>query len=92
MRTAAKNRDNSKIGKYERTEEIRNKLSLSKKGKPGANKGKKIENTENMKKPKDPAKLLANKKSCIWCGKFVDPGNFKQFHGDNCKMKESNNG
>jgi hypothetical protein len=31
--------------------------------------------------------LCRRKKECPYCHKFFDPGNFKQYHGDNCKMK-----
>lgn len=29
----------------------------------------------------------SNYKTCEHCGKTTDPGNFKQHHGDNCKLK-----
>lgn len=28
------------------------------------------------------------KKQCLHCGKFADPGNFNRWHGDNCKHRE----
>ena len=32
------------------------------------------------------SRLKTKKKQCEFCGKFIDPGNFKQFHGEKCKM------
>lgn len=29
-------------------------------------------------------------KTCLHCNKTMDPGNYKQRHGDNCKLKENN--
>lgn len=43
--------------------------------------GVKKSSTENMKKPK-------SKSPCPHCGKLVDGGNMKKWHGDNCKLNQ----
>ena len=70
----------------------RHKTSQSniRKGKPAPNKGKKCKPTgtcsterkENISK----SRLETPKITCDYCGKTTDPGNFKRFHGDNCKL------
>lgn len=32
------------------------------------------------------SRLLTKKLTCTHCNKSIDPGNYKQFHGDNCKI------
>lgn len=32
------------------------------------------------------ARKNTEKINCIYCNKFFDPGNYKQFHGENCKL------
>lgn len=42
--------------------------------------------TEHRKTKISEARKLTEKKECPFCGKYVDPGNFKNYHGDNCKL------
>jgi hypothetical protein len=52
-------------------------------GKPVWNTGKTgVQNAWNKGKKHD-----LGKKLCSHCNKFFGPGNFKQWHGDNCKHK-----
>lgn len=67
---------------YERTDEIRKKISESKKGMPAWNKGKPMseEYKQNLRKPK-------KKCICPHCGKIGGIGNMKRYHFDYCKDK-----
>ena len=65
-------------------------MSVIRKGKPSHNKGKKGKPTgpctnkrkENIRK----SRLNTKKLECPHCNKEYDPGNFKRFHGDKCKL------
>lgn len=48
-----------------------------------AKKCRKIKNTDRNKSIST-ARLKTQKLHCCFCGFYCDPGNFKQFHGDNC--------
>lgn len=37
---------------------------------------------ENIQK----SRIKTEKIECIYCGRSTDPGNFKQYHGENCKL------
>ena len=46
--------------------------------------------------PEERAKASASKigkilpkKECLYCKRMIDPGNYKQYHGDNCKIKNA---
>jgi hypothetical protein len=43
--------------------------------------------TEEQKKNYEKGALKRIKTTCPYCNKTVDPGNYKRFHGDNCKHK-----
>lgn len=64
--------------------------SLIRKGKPAHNKGKKAKPTgpctEERKISISESRKLTPKLTCEHCGKQCDGGNFKRFHGDNCKL------
>jgi hypothetical protein len=70
-------------------ESTRLKQSLIRKGRPALNKGKPGKKTgpcaksrrENISK----GRLNTTKIKCAHCDKETDPGNFAQYHGDNCK-------
>lgn len=65
-------------------------LSKSLKGKPTHNKGKKCKPSgpcsETRKKAISESRKLTPKLTCKYCNKQCDGGNFKRFHGDNCKL------
>jgi hypothetical protein len=67
----------------------REKLSQNRIGKPPANKGKKCKPTgpctETRRSNISKSRINTEKINCIHCNKSVDPGNFKQFHGDLCR-------
>jgi 5-methylcytosine-specific restriction endonuclease McrA len=79
-----------------RSEQVKEKISNSLKGvqKSESHKQKikeahvgfsgKITTLEHRKKISE-KKLLTPKKECLYCGKQVDPGNFKKSHGPRCK-------
>lgn len=41
--------------------------------------------TEERKKNIKESRMNTNKKECPHCGKSIDPGNYKKYHGDSCK-------
>lgn len=69
-----------KNGNYGRTfsEEHKRKIAESRRGKP--------HDEESRKRMREAAKHKP-KISCPHCGKLLDIGNYKQWHGDKCKMK-----
>ena len=68
----------------------RKSLSEVRKGLPAKNKGKKIKSsgpcTNTRKQNIRNARMLTEKTKCIFCDKLSDPGNYKRFHGENCKF------
>ena len=70
-------------------------MSKVRRGKPAHNKGKKgkptgpcsDERKNNIKK----ARLQTKKIKCQFCTKECDPGNYKQYHGENCKFNPNIN-
>lgn len=64
--------------------------SIIRKGKPAHNKGKKSKSTgpcsESRKLAISNARKLTPKITCLHCNKEFDGGNFKRFHGENCKL------
>jgi hypothetical protein len=46
-----------------------------------------IIHSEETKNKIRESRKKTKKIECYYCNKLADPGNFKQFHGDNCKMK-----
>lgn len=73
--------------------EHRNLLSNIRKGKPASNKGKKCKPTgscsSERKQNISKSRLETSKITCDYCYKTTDPGNFKRFHGDNCKLNQN---
>lgn len=69
--------------------------SLIRKGKPAHNKGKKGKPTgpctEERKSSISKSRNLTPKITCEHCNKQCDGGNFKRFHGDNCKLNPNIN-
>jgi len=69
--------------------------SLIRKGKPAHNKGKKSKSTgpctEKRKTSISNSRKLTPKITCEHCNKQCDGGNFKRFHGDNCKLNPNIN-
>lgn len=69
--------------------ETRDKQSKIRKGRPAHNKGKISKKTgpctETRKLNISKGRLSTLKIKCIHCLKETDPGNFNQYHGDNCK-------
>jgi hypothetical protein len=65
-------------------------MSKVRKGKPAHNKGKKGKPTgpctEERKTAISKSRNLTPKITCEHCNKQCDGGNFKRFHGDNCKL------
>ena len=47
-------------------------------------KGRKLKESVRIERRK---KIEFNKKECPYCNRVLDPGNYKQFHGDVCKFK-----
>ena len=45
-----------------------------------------IHSEETKRKMSETAKNRP-KKTCSWCGKMLDPGNYGRYHGDNCKHR-----
>lgn len=72
------------------SEETKLKQSLIRRGRPARNKGKPGKKTgpcsENRKLNISIGRKNTSKIKCEHCSKETDPGNFKQFHGDNCKL------
>ena len=70
-------------------------LSLTRKGKAAHNKGKKGKSTgpctNNRKFSISQSRKLTPKITCQHCNKQCDGGNFKRFHGDNCKFNPNIN-
>jgi hypothetical protein len=68
----------------------RSSLSNIRKGKPNPNKGKKGKSkhpcSEERKTSISRSRMNTPKITCKYCDKNIDPGNFKRFHGDNCKF------
>lgn len=75
----------------------KHKLTQSniRKGKPAHNKGKKCKSTgpctNERKLSISEARKLTPKLTCEHCGKQCDGGNFKRFHGENCKLNPNIN-
>jgi len=68
-------------------------ISLSKKYNSGYtphNKGKKLKPTgpcsNNRRKNISESRKKTKKITCNFCNRSFDPGNYKKFHGDNCKL------
>ena len=72
------------------SEKHRQNFSLVRKGKPAHNKDKKSKPTgpctEERKMSISESRKLTPKLTCEHCGKQCDGGNFKRFHGNNCKL------
>ena len=72
------------------TEDLSEKFSKIRKGKPAHNKGKKSKPTgpctQERKLSISESRKLTPKLTCEHCGKQCDGGNFKRFHGNNCKL------
>lgn len=70
-------------------------LSKSMKGRIPYNKGKKCKPTgactEERKNNISESRLKTKKIKCDFCNKETDPGNFKQYHGDSCKLNPNIN-
>jgi len=79
--------NNWKIGV---SKDLSKKFSKIRKGKPAHNKGKKTKSTgpctEERKFSISESRKLTPKLTCEHCGKQCDGGNFKRFHGCNCKL------
>jgi hypothetical protein len=75
--------------------EVSSKLSKIRKGKQAHNKGKISKKTgpcsDSRKKSISESRKLTPKSTCEHCGKQCDGGNFKRFHGDNCKLNPNIN-
>jgi hypothetical protein len=67
------------------TTEWKEKISASKKGKPAWN--KEVTHSDATKKLQSTIAKNRVKKECPHCSKLVDPSNFLQWHGDNCRAK-----
>lgn len=69
--------------------------SLIRKGKPAHNKGKKTKPTgpctQERKLAISESRKLTPKLTCEHCNKQCDGGNFKRFHGENCKLNPNIN-
>jgi hypothetical protein len=80
------------IGVSEKTSE---NLSIIRKGKPAHNKGKKCKLTGpctiERRTSISQSRKLTPKLTCQHCNKQCDGGNFKRFHGDNCKFNSNIN-
>jgi hypothetical protein len=73
----------------DKANEIKEKLSKASKGKklgPSKNKGKKW--PAEFRETARISALKRVKKECQYCNRMLDPGNFKQFHGEKCKLKK----
>ena len=70
-------------------------MSIVRKGKPHPNKGKKGKPigpcTEERKLSISKSRKLTPKITCEHCNKQCDGGNFKRFHGHNCKLNPNIN-
>jgi len=77
------------------TDKHRQNFSKVRKGLPSKNKGKKIKPSgpcsEIRKERIIEARKLTPKITCEHCDKQCDGGNFKRFHGDNCKLNPNIN-
>lgn len=77
------------------SEKHRENFSLIRKGKPAHNKDKKSKPTgpctEERRISISESRKLTPKLTCEHCGKQCDGGNFKRFHGDNCKLNPNIN-
>ena len=74
----------------ERAKEIKEKLSKAGKGKKWTAPSKLIgtkHSKETIEKQRTAAKNRI-KTQCPHCNRMLDPGNYKQFHGDKCKLKK----
>ncbi len=74
----------------ERAKEIKEKLSKAGKGKKSTTPSKLIgtkHSKETIEKQRAAAKNRI-KTQCPHCNRMLDPGNYKQFHGDKCKLKK----
>lgn len=75
---------------YGITESHRQNNSKAQTGKTAWNKNKVLSPTgpcsETRRENIRQARILTQKIKCCHCGKHTDPGNFKQYHGDMCKM------
>lgn len=75
---------------YGTTDKHRKSNSASHMGQTPWNKGKSTGKTrpcsDSRKNNIKSARLLTSKLKCPHCGKECDPGNYKRFHGDNCKL------
>lgn len=71
------------------SEETRAKQSMVRKGRPAHNKGKPGKKTgpcsDSRKANISNGRKKTPKLVCPHCKKETDPGNYKQFHGDNCR-------
>lgn len=84
-----RNKSYEEIFGKERADEIKKKIGLKNLGRnygPSKMKGRK-HSPETCEKNRINA-LNRVKKECPYCNRFLDPGNFKQFHGENCKLKQ----
>jgi len=70
-------------GRCTRSPEIIEEFSKKMKGRVSPMKGKHL--TDQDKDRKSTAALQRKKRRCEHCSKEFDPGNFLQYHGDNCK-------
>lgn len=80
-----------KKGLYEISEETRKKLSESSTGRLSPMKGKKLsEETKRKMSESSKGKNTGpqQKFSCVYCDRLFNAGNLKQYHNDNCKIKE----
>ena len=73
-------------------EEVAKTHSVTMKGRPAHNKGKKVTDKEALDNIKDAArKRDANKKICEHCSRIFTPSNYKQYHGDKCEKNPNKN-
>jgi hypothetical protein len=62
-----------------KTEDHKQKISI-------ANKGYKHSNESKEKMSATRKGVVRDKKECPYCNRFLDPGNYSQFHGTKCKL------
>lgn len=77
------------------SESHKKSMSIIRKGKLAHNKGKRGKSTgpcsESRKLAISKARKLTPKITCPHCNKMFDGGNFKRFHGENCKLNPNIN-
>jgi len=83
-------KERGRCGPEKHSEETLEKISAALRGHPGHKKLLGIPKSEEWRQKISAGRLNGKKqenKTCLYCGKTTNPGNYNRWHGDHCRFK-----